>query len=130
MLTPAAYRILADVRMMDDHGLRLFLYLLHDYDLRTYVALDPKELHQRYGLIDETRISYHLNKFCNLGLLERGPASCFLSTYRIRPAFQLTTAKIERHSAYLAAMREREMISPSLLVERDGQELGLRFRSK
>jgi hypothetical protein len=98
MLSPAAFRVLAESPLIGATEVRAFCQLLADYDLRYY------RMFQVYPFI--------LAKLHKAGIMERGPLIKFKYkkrfTYRLHPKFWLTEEAIKQCLLECRAIQERE----------------------
>jgi len=118
MLSSTAYRLLGGTKVIQGNALRLFLLLLHDYDLRNYTALPHGEVARRYGRNFKQRTEEMVSALLKLGILEAGPCVNGMQTYRIPRQFLMSKTETDRHYAMVREIAERESLCPSPVVER------------
>ena len=113
VLSPTAYKILADPDKVPTPAARLFLRLLVDFDLRKYRALNMVHLLYLYGG-NRMDMARSVNQLVLIGLLERGPLSRKprLNTYRVNPAYLMSPRDLEEHFRETQAVQERLTLLP------------------
>ena len=118
MLSSSAYKLLGSTPIVHGNALRLFLLLLHDYDLRNYTALPHGEVARRYGRNFKQRTEEMVSALLKIGILEAGPAVSGMQTYRVPRQFLMSKTETDRHYAMVREIAERESLCPSPVVER------------
>lgn len=115
VLTAACYKLLARARMPNPYR-RAFMAILCEYDLRTFVFVDPVDIFYRYAFDRYEDVELAIVYFENAGLLEPGPRVNQHQTYRIRQSFLMSENEITKLQAEREARAEREKIIPQFGV--------------
>jgi hypothetical protein len=79
-----AFAELAKDKELAGQPTRVFLYLLSVLDWENYVAVEQRAVGRELG-IGETRVSESMRKLLAKGLLERGPKTSLVRSYRLNP---------------------------------------------
>jgi DNA-binding transcriptional regulator PaaX len=112
MLNLAGYRLLSHLREKRDwKAVRLSLYLMAEYDIANFKILSARVLAAQLGR-HRVNIRQALTRLVRVGFLEEGPRVLRSPTYRIRPAFLLTSYQQEQMARRLREREEREALAP------------------
>lgn len=118
MLSPLALRVISNPDILTSTSLRLFLRLVADLDLRSFRAFHSVRIQEEYR-IGRFELIAAVRQMVDVGILEEGPRGSLpgvhekLATYRIRPAYLLTSQDMEQHYREQQERKERETLAPT-----------------
>lgn len=117
MLSPLAYTVLANRKLVGNDSLRIFMAIMSDYDLTKFRVLSRKQMQKDYEIAPNA-LDLAMRTLLGVGLLERGPIAKIqnsdkrFATYRVRQAYLMTPKLLKDHFEEMRKQEERESIAP------------------
>jgi hypothetical protein len=117
MLTPSACRLMSSSDKVPTAALRLFLWLLSEFDLSVYRALSSRKILELYPM-PQLEFYRSMSDLVSIGLLEEGPMKrnphekLPVTAYRVGLGFLLSPEAMENHFRECDEREQRATLAP------------------